>query len=224
MDKIIFYDQQLLLLLNGSDSLWLDNVMWAVSRTATWLPLLVVLILLAWRSMGMRRFLVFALFFGLAILLADQISASLIKPLVCRPRPSREEAIMQAVDLVRGYRGGGYSFVSSHAANYFAVATYLSLVVRRRALTVALCLWAALICYSRVYLGVHYPGDIFCGALLGAFVGYLSYILFAYSISPNLRGARFTFRPYCGCTIQGTWLLVATILLTLLFLFVFAIL
>ncbi len=214
MDKIIYYDQQLLLLLNGSDSVWLDNVMWAVSHTGTWLLLLLVLLYKAWRAYSVRQFLVFVLVFGLAILLADQISASLIKPLVCRPRPSREEAIMQAVDLVRGYRGGGYSFVSSHAANYFAVATYVSLVVRRRALTIALCLWAALICYSRIYLGVHYPGDIFCGALLGAFVGYVCYRLFAYFLKGDLKPA----------SIQGSWVLVATILFTLLLVFLFALL
>ncbi len=223
MDKIIYYDQQLLLLLNGSDSQWLDNVMWAVSHTGTWIPLLVMLLFLVWRSYGVRQFLLFVLVFGLAILLADQLSATLIKPLVCRPRPSHEVAIMQAVDLVRGYRGGGYSFVSSHAANYFATATYISLLVRRRALTIALCLWAALICYSRVYLGVHYPGDVLCGALLGAFVGYVCYVVFAYSSSADLRRARFTFRPICDENyIRGTWLLVATILLTLLFLFIFA--
>ncbi len=226
MDKIIYYDQQLLLLLNGSDSTWLDNVMWAVSRTGTWIPLLLVLIFLVWRAYGVRHFLLFFLIFGLTILLADQLSATLIKPLVCRPRPSRDEAIMQAVDLVRGYRGGGYSFVSSHAANYFAVATYISLIVRRRALTIGLCLWAALIGYSRIYLGVHYPGDVLCGALLGVVAGSVSYLIFALCCFPRGKGrlpeAEQGSGGHAAAYIRGSWLLIATILLTMLFVFIYA--
>ncbi len=208
-----------MLFFNGSDSLWLDNVMWALSDTRTWALLLLVLIYKVAREYSLRHFLLFFALFGLAILLADQISSTIIKPLVCRPRPTHEPAIMGGVDVVRGYRGGMYGFVSSHAANTFAEATYVSLVVRRRLLTVSLFLWAGLVCYSRMYLGVHYPGDILCGAMLGAVVGYVCYVLFA-CLFPGgcIRHARFSLRPVCAeASLQGTWVIVAALLVTLLY-------
>ena len=85
---------------------------------------------------------------------------------------------MYLVDVVNDYRGGKYGFFSSHAANTFAVATFMSLLVRYRAFTLTLVSWALLNCWSRVYLGVHYVGDIAAGILWGLFVGYAVYWLF----------------------------------------------
>ena len=87
---------------------------------------------------------------------------------------------MYLVDVVDGYRGGKYGFISSHAANTFAVCCFVSLLIRNTWMTVSLVIWACLCSYSRIYLGVHYPGDILFGALWGMFVGTGFYYLFVY--------------------------------------------
>ncbi len=187
MDTLIHFDKQLLLFLNGSDCVWLDNVMWQISRTGTWTVMACVLLLLVWKGRDWRGLLLFVVCMALAITLADQISSSIFKPLVARPRPTHDAEIGGLVDVVRDYRGGRYGFVSSHAANVFAVATLVAGIVRRRLLTVCLLLWAALVSYSRIYLGVHYPGDILCGAALGAVIGLLVcrlYVRFVPSTTP----------------------------------------
>jgi len=87
---------------------------------------------------------------------------------------------MYQIDIVNGYRGGIYGFTSSHAANTFGVAVFLSLVIRSWSLSTILFIWAVLNAYSRIYLGVHYPGDIFFGTLTGVIVGIIIYLLYSY--------------------------------------------
>jgi undecaprenyl-diphosphatase len=111
-----------------------------------------------------------ALGLALCVLLADRISSGFFKPFVARLRPTH--ALGEAVHIVRDYRGGRYGFVSSHAANMFAVAVYSLLVVRRTYFTVFMLLFALFVSYTRIYLGVHYPLDIICGGLLGAGIGW----------------------------------------------------
>jgi undecaprenyl-diphosphatase len=116
--------------------------------------------------------------FGMAlcILLADQISSTFIKPWVARLRPTHDPELMFQIRYITG-RAGQYGFVSSHAANTFAVATFMSLVFRHRLTTLCLFLWAAIVGYSRIYLGVHFPLDVVCGGLLGVVVGGVVYFL-----------------------------------------------
>ncbi|MCD8304702.1 MAG: phosphatase PAP2 family protein [Prevotellaceae bacterium] len=217
MDKLIALDQQLLLLLNGRGPVWLDNLMWHFSSTWTWAPLILLLLFVTLRSYTPRQFIVFLAALALAILLADQLSAAILKPLFHRLRPTREPGLMEMVRTVRGYRGGQYSFVSSHACNWLAVTTYLTLALRGRLLALSLALVAALVCYSRIYLGVHYPGDILCGAVLGFVVGLLTYQVFAICFRwkeerPRLAG----FRPTKGTQVRGRTLLVLAVCLTLI--------
>ena len=177
-------DSQLLLLLNGSDSVFLDNCFLIVTRTATWLPLLgVLLLIILFNSMrlvsrGVLLFVLFAVAFSLVILVCDQTASTICKPLFTRLRPSHEPALLGLVDLVDGRRGGTFGFFSSHAANSFGVATFSALVLRHRLAGVTLFLWAALTSYSRIYLGFHYPGDILVGLLFGILVGFLFHYLF----------------------------------------------
>ncbi len=198
MDAVVGFDKWLLLQLNGSESLWLDNVMWQLSDTRSWIPVAFALLVLVYRRGDWRRMLLFIACLALAITLADQISSSFFKPTFARFRPTRDPEIGHLVDIVRDYRGGRYGFVSSHAANVFAVFVFVSRVVRSRALTLSLAVWAVLVSYSRIYLGVHYPGDILCGALLGVLVGWLCARLFAFFNArldaPELR---------CGVTATG---------------------
>ena len=126
-------------------------------------------------------------FVALTVLLADQISATLIKPLVGRLRPTHEPSLVGQIQIVRGYVGGLYSFPSSHAANTFAVATFLSLLVHYWRMTMLCFLWAVMCSYSRVYLGVHYPSDILCGAVLGVLTGALTYYLYRLTVKKRLQ-------------------------------------
>ncbi|MBQ1585218.1 MAG: phosphatase PAP2 family protein, partial [Muribaculaceae bacterium] len=152
-------DADALLAVNGLHDMFQDAFWWMV--TAKWSSLLLVLAL-AWILLHQNRrhaLLVLAMLV-LSILVADQVSSGLIKHLVERLRPTHDPSLESMVHVINGYRGGLYGFVSSHAANSFAVATLLALVMRHRVVTLSMFAWALLQCYSRVYLGVHYPGDI----------------------------------------------------------------
>ena len=165
-------DADALLAVNGLHDMFQDAFWWMV--TAKWSSLLLVLAL-AWILLHQNRrhaLLVLAMLV-LTVLVADQISSGLIKHLVERLRPTHDPSLESMVHVINGYRGGMYGFVSSHAANFFAVATLLSLVMRHRWVTLSLFTWAVLQCYSRMYLGVHYPGDILGGIIVGMLVGWL---------------------------------------------------
>lgn len=177
LDYLNDIDTDALLAVNGLHDTFQDMLWWMVS--AKWASLLLVLALI-WILLHQNRrhaLLVLAMI-AIAILIADQVSSGLIKHLVERLRPTHDPSLGDAVHIVNGYRGGMYGFVSSHAANSFAVATFLALLMRHRLVTCSLFAWAALQCYSRVYLGVHYPGDILGGILVGVLAGILvSYLM-----------------------------------------------
>lgn len=163
-------DKALLLYLNSLHSPAMDAAMAAISGRLTWLPLY-LLLLAALARKHKRRCLVAILAVAVAILAADQISV-LIKNAVERPRPTHDPEIGPLVHVVGGYRGGAYGFVSSHAANCFALAALVPQLLRGRWIAAGMAAWATTVSYSRIYLGVHYPGDIVCGAALGAAIGW----------------------------------------------------
>jgi undecaprenyl-diphosphatase len=174
---IVRLDQQLLLFLNSLNSPFWDQVMYAISGKFIWIPLyLAILIYLGIKYK--RKFLVILLFIILGITLADQISVNLFKNVFQRLRPCHEPALEGLVHLVKGECGGKYGFVSSHATNSFYVALFSLLFIRKRWFTITMVLWAAVIGYSRIYLGVHYPGDVICGSMLGALIGWSIYRLY----------------------------------------------
>jgi undecaprenyl-diphosphatase len=142
-----------------------------------------------WRKWGVRSLYVVA-GIALCILLSDQISSSLLKPLVARLRPTYNPEIADLIHTVNGYRGGRYGFVSSHAANAATFVTFTALIFRNRYYSILLSLWAFLTAYSRVYLGVHYVGDVLCGALIGVLVGMGVYFVLKPLLSKGLNGSR----------------------------------
>ena len=175
-------DQQLLLFLNSLNTPFWDKVMYAISGKIIWAPLyLAILIWMGFRYK--RKFLIIVLFIILAVTLADQISVQLFKNLFQRLRPCHEPALQGMVHLVKGKCGGLYGFVSSHATNSFNVALLSLMLIRKKWYSVSIILWAAIISYSRIYLGVHYPGDVICGSLLGALIGWGVYKL--YEVTDN---------------------------------------
>ncbi len=172
LDYLNDIDTDALLAVNGLHDMFQDALWWMVS--AKWSSLLLVLALV-WILLhqNRRHALLVLLMLVLAFVIADQVSSGLIKHLVERLRPTHDPSLGDAVHIVNGYRGGMYGFVSSHAANSFAAATLIALIMRHRLVTISLLAWAALQCYSRVYLGVHYPGDILGGVIVGVLAGWL---------------------------------------------------
>ena len=170
------FDQQLFLFINSSNSPFFDQVMHAISGRLIWVPLyLAIIIFLVFRYK--RKFLIILIFIILAATLSDQ-SSVFVKNIVQRLRPCHEPALSGLVHLVNGECGGVYGFVSSHATNSFDVALLSLLFIKKRWYSISIVIWAMVIGYSRIYLGVHYPGDVFCGSLLGAFIGWSMYQLY----------------------------------------------
>jgi undecaprenyl-diphosphatase len=169
-------DQQVFLFLNSLNSPFWDKVMSTISLVVVWVPLYLAIIL----YLGFRykkKLLVIFLFIILAVSFTDQ-TALLIKNTVERLRPCHEPSLEGLVHLVKGRCGGKFGFVSSHAANSFNVALLSLMFIRRRWYSISIIIWATLVGYSRIYLGVHYPGDVLCGSVLGAFTGWGVYMLF----------------------------------------------
>lgn len=171
----VSWDADILLWINSHHAAWADTLMWYISQAVTWVPLYVVLIASLCYRRGWRQALWIVLTIGLAVGLSDYISSGIIKHAVCRLRPTHNPDLAPLLHLVRGYVGGMYGFVSSHAANTMAVATVYSLVRKNRWVSIGLYTWVALNCYSRMYLGVHYPGDILGGIMVGGLVAWMAY-------------------------------------------------
>jgi len=151
--------------------------MYAISGKVIWAPLyLVILIYLGYKYK--KKFWIILLFVIAAVAMADQFSVQLFKNIFHRLRPCHEPSLEGMVRLVNGTCGGLYGFVSSHASNSFNVALLSLMFIRKRWYTISILLWASVIGYSRIYLGVHYPGDVVCGAMLGSLIGWGVYKLY----------------------------------------------
>ena len=152
---------------------------WAMySDKWTWIPFMLVVVYCLLRPGNWRHRLLMVGSVALLFVLSDFVVSSFIKNVVCRPRPSHDPAVMDLLSYVNGYRGGAYGFPSNHASNGFAAATFLALLLRNRWVTLSAFLWAIGSCYSRMYLGVHYPTDILCGAMLGIVFAIIIFFLY----------------------------------------------
>lgn len=176
MYELVDFDMALLLAINGWNALWADNVMWIISGKLTWIPLYLLLIGLLWWRFGWKRALLLTLALVAVVGLSDWTSG-LIKHAVCRWRPAREPLLDGLVHVVNGYRGGRFGFVSSHAANTMGLSLLFCMLYNKYSHHVWwLMLWVGMNCWSRMYLGVHYPGDIVGGLLLGSFWAVIAYV------------------------------------------------
>lgn len=189
LEQLLHIDTEILLAINGWHAPWADTLMWIISAKTTWIPLYLLLIgLLVWRYrqpaptpikwlQKVPACVVMIVVIGLAVGAADFIASGILKDWVARPRPTRVPELEGMLHLVNGYKSGQYGFVSSHAANTMAVALLFSLIWRNKIATVGLMLWVAANCYSRMYLGVHYPTDILGGLIVGSLVAVGGYWL-----------------------------------------------
>lgn len=175
IEKIEQIDRQLLFAINDANSPLFDTIMWWVSKPAFGIPFYLLFVFLLYKYFGWKNTLLLALFAGAAVGLADLSAKYLFKEMFERFRPSQNFEIKGQLHYVNNYHGGMYGFVSSHAANMFSIAMLIGLWLKKRIkyLLHFLLIWAALIGYSRIYLGVHYPTDVVCGALLGMLIAFL---------------------------------------------------
>lgn len=181
MEELIHLDKQLLLWFNGSESLFLDYLVTTLTNAKTWIPLYIALFYVVLKSNDtVAKILLVLASAGLCVLFAGTIDDTIVKPLVARWRPGRDPEIGMLVDTVDGYRGGNYGFFSAHACNTFSIALFFSLLMRQRVFTVFMITWSLINCWTRLYLGVHFPGDITVGLLWGGLVGYGVYRLHGY--------------------------------------------
>jgi undecaprenyl-diphosphatase len=174
MEYLNTIDTQAFLFINGQHNAFFDFVMYWLSDKLVWVPMYLLIAFFIVKHYRMKG-VVILLFVGVVIALCDQTASNLIKNSVMRLRPSHEPALEGLIHLSKAGAGGMYGFVSSHAANAFGLATFLYFVLGHRFkwLKYWLFLWAALVSYSRVYNGVHYPGDVIVAACIGAVIGWI---------------------------------------------------
>ncbi|MCC8119533.1 MAG: phosphatase PAP2 family protein [Bacteroidales bacterium] len=176
IDQLLEWDTQFLLFLNNFNHVFADPIMKELSGKWIWVPMYLGIAFLFWRRFGWKRALILIFAVGAAVALADSCSAKVIRPFFERMRPANiDNPISALVHIVENYRGGKYGFPSCHAANSFALAMSSALMLRVRWYSWFIFIWALFQCYTRVYLGVHYPGDLLVGACVGSFFGWLAW-------------------------------------------------
>lgn len=181
VEKILVYEHNAFLFLNGSDSPFFDHFIWLYSGKMVWLPLAVFILYVLCSEKNWKKSLLVLVGIALVITLCDQFSSGICKPIFTRFRPTHHTDFMDQVKVMFDYRGGRYGFISSHAANAFGFATFMALLFKNKLFSCTIFIWAAVMAYSRVYLGVHFISDIVPGAISGLVFGYIVYKLHTFT-------------------------------------------
>lgn len=176
VDKILSYDTQLFVFLNGLGSETYDGLWLMITKQTNWIPLFLGLLCLIFKKLGTKQTLYLLLFVGVLIAFTDQVT-NLFKYGFQRLRPCNNPEIKGVIRIVKLSKS--FSFFSGHAANSMAVATFLYLILKPYYKKIFfLFLWPLIFAYSRIYLGLHYPLDILCGYLFGLFSGFMMYKIY----------------------------------------------
>lgn len=188
LDKLELLDRELFLAINGWHAPMFDSVMYYVSQIWVFTPVFVYWLYMVFNRYGLKKLLILLGFLGLLILLTDQTS-NITKHSIKRYRPTHNLEIQSKVHIVNEYKGGLYGFFSGHSTNSFGIAMLLFLIFRKESIVFRLLFfgWAALTAYSRIYLGVHYPSDIFVGFVVGIFWGYVVYRLMQFTFKQQFH-------------------------------------
>lgn len=186
LEKLDQFDRAITLFLNGLHLDWLDKPMLLISNPLVSIPWFVFLYYLVYRKSNVKNLLLSMAGIGLVVILCDRISVELFKNVFERLRPSHQPEIKDIIYNVTGwdghrYNGGRFGFVSSHAANYFGIGTFFFLILKPMKKTIFWLIfgWVGLVAYSRIYLGVHYVGDILGGFLLGVLLGWIVFLIYS---------------------------------------------
>lgn len=178
IETLTSLDNEILLFFNGNHTVFLDDFMSLITGRWIWIPFYALLLDLLFKNLGPKNAAFALLAVVLAIVMTDQICAHVIRPWAGRLRPCNpDNPIFEFITIVKGIAPGGYSWPSCHAANTFALATLLSFVFKNKLLTGSVFIWAITVSISRLYLGVHYPTDVICGAVFGSVFGYISIMI-----------------------------------------------
>ena len=223
IQSLLEYDRNLLLFFNDSNNLFADHWITILTSGFTWIPLYISLLLLVVKNNEtVSQILLIIGCSFLCVLFADGLADYIAKPFVGRWRPCNDPVFSDAVRVVNGYRGTDYGFFSAHAANTFSIAVFFCWLVKSRVLSVALVVWSLANCYTRMYLGLHYPGDIISGLAWGAVVGtgvYFLYLRIFRKISPknNFVSSQYTSSGYSLADVDMVLLvLVLTVLYSII--------
>lgn len=192
------FDHEVMILLNlgKHHTIHSDFFFWTISQNLfIWFPVLALFFYVLAKNKRKEAFAIIG-FFILLILLCDQISSSILKPWIARPRPSHDPSIESLLTYVYNYKGGAFGFPSSHAANCFGFAIFSSLLFRYKPYTFISIVWAILCSYSRIYLGVHFPCDILFGIILGSAIAFGCYSLYSKISDKYLRKESSSFKRY----------------------------
>lgn len=188
VESLLPLERDLFFFLNGSDFIILDDLFLTITGKIIWAPVILFLVFMFFFRTPIKVAIITVIAVVLVVTICDQVSSSIFKDYFQRLRPVNHPEFKDLVDTAKGYRSGGYSFISGHATNSFGIAVFLSLLFRNKWITIPIISWAALNSYSRIYLGVHFISDIIGGIIVGSLLALFVYKIYIYAIK-RLAGA-----------------------------------